>query len=753
MTQTAYDLKASWFVALFLLSTLLFSEARAQSALEEVIVTATKRGAAGIQDIPLSVQAFSEERLRALDVLEFEDYFRQVPGLHVEDGGPGDKRFIIRGINARGAGAVGVYFDEVVVTDENADNGTGRQADIKLFDVERVEVLRGPQGTTFGSSSMTGTIRIIPNAPVLNELSADVGAGVSSSKESSDIGWKVDGSVNIPLVEDRLAIRISGMVMDKPGYVDNRFAKDDNNDETEALRGMLRWEISDELSFDLMAMMEDQATNARPFYNDREAVIATNPNFTGTAVPGFQNVNLSRAGFDDEFELYNAKFNWTKQWGTFTATSSIYDRDSLFDRDSSVAIEILSRGALKADGSGRSMISQFKQRELNTNEFRFASSWESNIQALMGFFWQIEDRRLETNIPRADSVTGLKVPEGGSIFGRASEAEIDEKALFTEWTADVDKFTLTAGARVAEFNIENQDFAEVNFGGAPGPGAGPLRKTSETAETFKLNVAYRFTEDSLTYFQVAEGYRSGGANNTAAGALVGVVIPEGFQSDSLVNYELGFKGDWLDGTLITNGSVYYIDWSDIQTVQQARAPSGVQVPYVGNAGSADITGFELEVQSLPAEGLKVNGGINLLHARFTEDFPNPADGLDGDRIPYVPEITLNLDVRYERPVGSFGMIGFVSGDWSYTGKQYNFSRPTNLNFQEIDPYNLLNLRIGVDGDDWSAMLSLENALDEDETVQYIYDFLGPPPPHNPDGLVRPWPRTLSFVVRKSFDFL
>ena len=158
------------------------------NALEEVVVTASKRGDQSIQDVPITVQAIGGERLSEIGAFEINDYFRLVPGLSINDQGPGHKTYIIRGISSSGAGTVGVYFDETIMTGEFLSSEGGRQPDIRLFDMNRIEVLKGPQGTTFGSSSLSGTIRWIPNYPNLSEFEAEVGGTLSATKHADGVG-------------------------------------------------------------------------------------------------------------------------------------------------------------------------------------------------------------------------------------------------------------------------------------------------------------------------------------------------------------------------------------------------------------------------------------------------------------------------------------------------------------------------------------------------------------------------------------
>ena len=177
---------------------------------EEVVVTATKRGATLLEDTPLSVQSLGGNSLEEAGSLDFDDYMRQIPSLAIGDNGPGDKRIVMRGVSATGDGTVGLYFDEVVMTGESLGDDGGKQPDIKLFDMDRIEVLRGPQGTTFGSSSLSGTIRWLPRAPDYTKFAADVGGRIMTLQESDDTGYQYDAMVNIPL-GDQVAIRVAGI--------------------------------------------------------------------------------------------------------------------------------------------------------------------------------------------------------------------------------------------------------------------------------------------------------------------------------------------------------------------------------------------------------------------------------------------------------------------------------------------------------------------------------------------------------------
>lgn len=722
--------------------------------LEEIVVTASKRGASLIQDTPISVQSVSGARLQEAGQVDFNDYYRQIPGLSVNDQGPGDKQYTIRGINSSGAGTVGLYFGEIIVTDENISGDGGRQPDIKLFDMDRIEVLRGPQGTTFGSSALSGVIRWLPNEPVLDRVEADAGVRIMQSRESSDIGWTLDGMINVPVVADKFALRFAGMLVDRAGYIDNRYEKDANNDDTKAARAMLKWQVTDDLELSAMAMLQDMDTDSRSFFNREDYDLPQSPTLNGGPLPTeYFTADPGRGGFSDKMDLYNVRLIYSQDWGSFTATSSYYDRKTNLRRPASAAAEVLSGGVLAADSTGRAILQNNKDRSLFSNEFRFASDWNSPVQILAGVFYQKEERTWQSHFVTVDQNTGRTGPGSRTLLDRRTYTDIDEKAAFGEVSWDItDRLNFTGGVRWFDFSIEEQANVVTNFMAQPGSGFGPRFSTGEDGQIFKGNLSYKVTDDILVYAQVAEGFRSGGTNDRTAASLADVEIPEGFESDSLVNYELGVKSSWLDNKLVVNGTVYYIDWSNIQVEQQAvDQVRGLQFAYRGNGSAAEVKGVELEIAAYPVDGLNLGAGINYLKAELTEDMPILEDGLAGDAIPYVPDLTLNFNARYEHPLPN-GWTGFVGGDWSYVDNVRNRLRPTDRYYRVSESYSITNIRAGIQGEDWSATIAVDNLFDAANTIFYAFDFQGPPPPGGniPDNLVRPWPRTISISFRKSF---
>jgi outer membrane receptor protein involved in Fe transport len=719
---------------------------------EEIVVTATKRGGQLIQDIPVTIQAISGERLAETGAVDFNDYYRQIPSLSVNDQGPGHKTYIIRGVSSSGAGTVGVYFDETIVTGEFLSSEGGRQPDIRLFDMNRIEVLKGPQGTTFGSSSLSGTIRWMPNYPDLSEFDAAVGGSLSATKDADFPSWAVDAMVNVPLVTDRLAMRIVATAIDKDGYVDTQFAEGVNNDESQAVRAMFAFQATDNLLLSFMAMMQDAETEGRSGHMDVLPDMPASPSLNGGPTPNDHwNNAMSVEPFDDEMQLYNLKGEYTADWGTITATTSLVDRETDYFRDSSTEIEIITGYTRPADGSGQSTIIQPQDRKLTSGELRFASNWDGPFQVLVGGFTQKEERDFQSAVITVDPATGEAT--GGALLDRLVHTEIDEVAVFGEltWQA-TERLALTGGVRWFDFSLDEQATAVTGFPGTPGSGPGNPLASDESDTIFKLNVAYDFTDDVLGYALFSQGYRAGGTNDQTAAALAGVTIPPGFGSDSVDNYEIGLKTTLMDRRLAFNAAAFYLDWSDIQVTQRAIAPGGLQFAYRGNGGAAEVTGLELEVQAYPSDVLQLGATFGYTDGELTENLPVLNDGLDGDKLPYVPEYSFGVNGRYEFPLfTNLGGTGFVGGDLTFQDEQNNRLRPTDPTYREIDSHSIVSLRVGVDAEAWSAILGVNNAFDEDETTAYTFNGNSQPNVgFVPPGEVRPWPRTFYLTLRRSF---
>ncbi|WP_288485932.1 TonB-dependent receptor [uncultured Novosphingobium sp.] len=673
----------------------------------EIVVTASKRTSSTIQDTPIAVQALGGDALKAQGAIDFADFYHAIPALSVQDEGPGDKRYVIRGINSAGASTVGLYLDETVITGENSQDGGGQAPDIKLFDIDRVEVLKGPQGTTFGASSMAGTIRYITKK-------ADPDAGVNGYVQSAlratkgaSLGLQTDGAVNLPIIPGVLAVRASGFYADLPGWIDNRFKNGANAEKSKAGRVTARLQATPDLTVDLTAMYQDVHQDAKNFYNRLD--------YRGNVLPSDFQADEVRAPYNDESEIYNATVNYKQPFGTFTGTVSRFVRDTSFVRDASLAAQAFF--GLPYAATGRSALKQDKHRRVDSGELRFASNFGGPIQILVGGFFQNENRDFRSSWPLADT-TGNLPANAALLLDREVTTRIKERALFGEVSYEiVPDLTFTVGGRLFDFKLEQVSNAIVRAGGAPGAGVGPKLRTKDDGLIGRFNLAYKLSDQVNTYVQVAQGYRSGGTNDQTAAAIANVIIPDGYGSDSLWSYEVGVKTTLMDRKLFLNGALYYIDWSDIQVSQQATNGT-LSFGYTGNGGKAEVKGVEVTLEARPAQGLTINLSGNYNTAKLAQDNPIPATGRDGDRIPYVPKVTASGSVNYTTFVDALGVNASFGADVSHQGSMATKFNRTIANYQPLDSYWLVGLRVGVNNGPWAVNLNVTNLFDDRSTINY-----------------------------------
>ncbi|AOR79732.1 TonB-dependent receptor [Novosphingobium resinovorum] len=673
----------------------------------DIVVTASKRTSSTVQDTPIAVQALGGDALKDKGAVDFADFYHAIPALSVQDEGPGDKRYVIRGVNSAGASTVGMYLDETVITGENAQDGGGQAPDIKLFDIDRVEVLKGPQGTTFGASSMAGTIRYITKK-------ADPDGGVNGYVQSAlratkgaSLGMQTDGAVNLPVIPGVLAVRASGFYADLPGWIDNRFQKGANAEKSKAGRLTARLQATPDLTVDLTAMYQDVHQDAKNFYNKLD--------YDGNVLPSNYQADEVRAPYSDKSEIYNATVNYKQPFGTFTGTVSRFVRDTSFVRDASLAAQAFL--GLPHDTTGRSALKQDKHRRVDSGELRFASDFDGPFQILVGGFFQNENRFFNSSWPKAD-VNGNLPADADMLLDRTVDTRIKERALFGELSYEIlPDLTFTAGGRLFDFKLEQQSVANVAFGGGTGAGAGPKLHTKDNGLIGRFNLAYKLSDQVNTYVQVAQGYRSGGTNDQTAAAIANVVIPDGYGSDSLWSYEWGVKTTLLDRKLFLNGAVYYIDWSDIQVSQQATDGT-VSFGYTGNGGKAEVKGIEMTLDARPIPGLQINLSGNYNTAKLAQDNPVAGTGNKGDRIPYVPEFTGAGSVNYTTFVDALGVDASFGADVSYQGSMATKFNPAIDNYQPLDSYWLVGMHAGISKGPWQVNLNVTNLFNDQTTINY-----------------------------------
>lgn len=703
--------------------------------LEEIVVTATKRGSVSLADVPFSIQALTGDDLAKFGAIDFNDFYRQIPGLSVLDAAPGNKRMVIRGISGAGAGTVAVYLDEVVATGRNSDAEGGLQADVRLFDIDRVEVLKGPQGTTFGSSSLAGTVRYITNKPDTTKFGGRLFAGGRTTR-GADSGGQFEGMVNLPLIDNKLAIRVAGFYQDQPGYIDGPLINQEGVDGVEsfAIRGSLRYDATDALSFNFMAMIQETDIDGDALFHEID--------LSGNPLGKFEQFNLARVPKFDDIDIYSATAEYKLGFGAIFGNWSHFKRDT--DAATRDATPVMQTIGITPPGQP-SIITSRKDRTRDTLELRFTSEWDSPFQLFTGVFYSDDEQPIDGLVQVTDA-QGNEDLNGTIFFETFTLDTVEELAFFADVSFKfLDRFTATAGARYYDFDLTTTATAFVNFPGRPGTPPVQL-SAKEDGVIWKFSLAYEITDDDILFFNVAEGFRPGGTNNP--GICTPCTIPSQFSSDSLTSYEFGAKTNWLNNRLRINGAIYYIDWADIQMQQFAIPPAGSGLTgrfrFQGNGGGADVLGVEIDLTARLTDNLDLSLALNYSDAKLSEDVPGGAIGLKDDDLEYTPDFTFAGSADYTRPVGS--LTGFAGVDLVYVSTQTSATSPLDPVFRKLDSYFLANLRAGLSNNkDWSFNVIASNLFD-DNSIRTAYDVTA----LAPLSLISNRPRSIFFTVEKTF---
>jgi len=746
------------------------TQAIAQGVLEEITVTATKRDTS-LQEIPMSISAITGEELERYGVADFTDIATSVPSVSFRSGGPGRTKLNVRGISAATgvAPTVSFYIDEMPVQTISSGSTTSFAQTIidpKMFDLERVEVLRGPQGTLYGSSSMGGTIRLITRQPAIGEFESAVGADVSST-DGGGTNYRLNGMVNFPL-GDTAALRLVASYTDNDGYFDRvssstgeTFASGVNTEETTSVRAALRWQLGDN-SY-LQPALFVQTTD-----------MAGKPNFDGPITSDEQFAPYDAAEpFEDEFTMASLTFGHDFESMSLLATWS------QIDRDFSNIEDITDVGGLFAGPTDpvpflptAAYSDELVSLEDETVEIRLTSTSDSNLQWLIGFFYK-------------DSVAdaGYRMQRGWEplfVNGLANTQklqEYEETALFGELTYNfTDRFSLTAGLRSLDYDYHSK---EENWGGvfsgdSDRTGANvrdEVLSDSDTQE--KLTATYRFGDDNQVYASMSTGSRPGGINrviprSTDPAEPIGfacnedlnalnITDPGAYVGDEVTNTELGLKMSFNDSVRFS-AAIYDVDWDEVQQLVTTSGTCGNN--FTGNIGSASSTGLELELTAALTDRLTLRANAGFIDAQFEETVLVPGSTEDivqkGDNLPDVPELTYNLGLDYSIPTGRgeffiAGNLNYVGETLELPGKASDDVTGNGIDSTNVRPdYTVLDARVGyISESGWEAILYGENLTDE-EAIFGFNDAIAFAFPGS-DPTVRNRPLTVGVSMTYRFD--
>jgi len=596
---------------------------------EDIVVTAQKRSERLI-DTPQSVTALSANDLSRLGARQFVDFANSVPGLQFTTQGAGTSQISMRGVTT-GAdvnSTVGIYVDDVPYGSSSAfANGARRALDMGLFDIQRVEVLRGPQGTLYGASSMGGVLKYVTYKPSLTDFEGSAEAGVSGTRHG---GTSYDGSavVNVPLVNDKVAVRASGYYSRDGGYVDNVVTGEKNVDRGKVYGGRLDMLIAptDDFSIRLTGL----AQNIR-----RSGESYTDMALTGEPVAGsLDQAHPLDEPFRSDFRLVSGTITYDPGWATLTSITSYQVMKTHIATDGSAVYAPILQLFYGVPNAAAVGIDEFDRTRKFTQEVRLASPTGQKIEWLLGAFYTHENTLLH-QVGEAYDAALKPIPV--NILDARIPSTYQEYAFFGDVTYHfTDRFDITGGIRYAR---NDQKFTQIGTGLLVS--SGPQRKSHESVVTYLADARYKLGRNVTAYARFATGYRPGGPNYLVLDPVTGKqAAPSTFKSDSLDSYEIGLKAETPDHSFSIDAAGYFIDWKDIQLL---TAVAGVTT-YL-NAGRAHIKGAELTLTARPGPGFVATGAFAYNDGYLTAD--NAALGArKGERLPNTPHFTASVNTDY-----------------------------------------------------------------------------------------------------------
>jgi iron complex outermembrane recepter protein len=693
------------------------------TSLNEIVVTAEKREER-LQEVPVPVTAISADTLINTNQLRLQDYYTTVPGLIVQPtGGSGQNQSItIRGISAGGGNpTVGVTVDEVPYGSSTNVGGGFTIEDIDPSDLQRVEVLRGPQGTLYGANSLGGLIRFITVDPSTDGVSGRVQAGTNSVYNGAELGYSFRGAVNVPL-SDTLAIRASAFTRQDPGYVDNPVLGIDGINEVKAYGSRISslWRPSDIFSLKLSALYQDVKGDGANDVNIAPGLGDLQQDF-------IRNVG----SYEKKAQAYSAIAN--AKVGNIALTS-VTGYNVNAERDTYDYTYALGQCCTQPNfGVTGTPLANIQTAKKFTQEIRLSMPLGQMFDWLVGAFYTHENSPSVAIFEAEDPATGRIVGQG---LYEPYSSTYTEYAGFTDLTIHfTDRFDVQIGGRESQIKQHTPESATIGNEFCPPPACPPtpLQVTinpelnvNSNSFTYLVTPRFKVSSDLMVYARFASGFRPGGPNGIPG-------VPRQFYPDTTKNYELGVKGDFIDHTLTLDASLYYIDWKNIQL---SVLDPVVQQVYNGNASRAKSEGVEISGESRPLTGLKINGWIALNKAVLTQDLPLGTPdiplpiGVAGDSLG-ASKFSGSLSVQQDFSLTD-AVTAFVGSSVSYYSKSlgaFTTSLPPSPFQRQVYPaYARTDLRGGLKYGFWTCDIYANNVADKRAPIAGgiqtigLYDF-------------------------------
>jgi len=727
------------------------------SGIEEITVTARKREES-LQDVSASIQALTGADLKRQGLLNLEDTIRMIPSMSSIGGTAGANKIIFRGVSDNpgafiAASSAALYIDEQPLTQFSIN------PEPRMIDIERVEALAGPQGTLYGDSSQSGTLRIITNKPDPSGYSASADFMVRAGSDS-DLSHEVSGVLNMPLVEDKFAIRLVGYTARDGGYIDNVFGvspmqgtrdnanvvEDDyNSADHYGGRIAAKWFVNDDWSAMASVIYQDSEADSR---NDYDPTIGD-----------LKTVKFYKDSRDDEWT--QAALTVEGRIGNIDLISvtSYFDRDIdyLYDRTEYIAYWTTNicpyyatycfSGTTLYDQDSVGFNTQVQDNDRFTQEIRLSQTGE-NYRWVVGAFYEDKNEHWTYRAVTPEFLNTLSYYYWTNALGYApsntdpswwlsdDNTNWDQWAVFGNFSYDFnEQFSAEIGLRYFDQDMDRTYFVDKPFivSGFYPDITSPQGGNDDVVP--KITLTYRLDEEKMVYALYSEGWRAGGANRNRTPFTT---LPQVYEPDKLKNYEIGAKTRWLDGKLQVNATAYYGEWEDYQielvdpsdrpcTDEERAQPDFDPDVYlcgqpfqvmVANVGDAQQAGVELEIRAAPSDGLDLGMNIAYVDAETSEDVFVNTTVPEGTQLPNVPEWKFNTYAQYTWPVFDSESM-YVRGQYSWQDEsrnqleeyEYLPGESNNATFIQSS-YGILDLKAGLQSADWTFEVFASNVTDE-----------------------------------------
>jgi outer membrane receptor protein involved in Fe transport len=700
---------------------------------ETILVTAQKRSQELIE-IPQSVTVVGGATLEEQHADSFQDYLKLVPGLQLDQSRAGQGRLILRGVNTDGvASTIGVYMDETPFgSSSGLVNGAVLAGDFDTFDLERIEVLRGPQGTFYGASSLSGVLKFVTAEPSTGGLEARGRMGVETTHggEMSGYGNLV---VNVPL-GDIAAVRASGFYRSTGGFVDSigsggsDLEENINDSKSYGGRASLLVTPSDAIDLRFTAVLQNIDADAPSF-------VESDPLTLEMLHGGYTQSQFVPSFSDLRYRVYNATGDFDLGFGTLTSSTSYGTQKQDLQTDYTFPLSPLVEAILGVPNEF--FQAQSTDSEKFTQELRLTG--ESNlVDWLVGLYYTEEDGLIEQDFIAA--TPGTTTPIAGlPLLGYAFvDSSYREAAVFGNLTWHLgERFHIDLGGRYSDNKQEAHQITDGILAGGTRVEL-PVTESSEDVFTYSIAPRFEISDDASIYARVASGFRPGGPNVLPPGAPASIAS---YDSDSLTNYEIGLKAQTPDDVLAVELALFHIDWNDIQLL----ATDGT-FNYNANGGGAKSDGVELSATLALVPGLDLAANAAYTNARLTTD--TLIGGLDGDKLPFTPEFSAAFNGDYSFALGD-GVEAHVGGSVRYLSHQYGSFSPSSEQVK-IDDYAVVDLAAGVDFGRFDLELYVKNLNDSSGRTSNTGTTVFGAFPLFPDGamgtgVIRP--RTIGLSLR------